>query len=67
MLISWAAAAPCDSGARPMMRVNLKLKNLNTVSLAIGKIRVGNKKPAQKNPPKKTHLKAVFLGFIGFF
>jgi hypothetical protein len=29
--------------------------------------RVGNKKPAQKNPPKKTHLKAGFLGFIGFF
>jgi hypothetical protein len=39
------------------------------------KSRVGNKKPAQKNPPNKTqknppkknHLKAVFLGFIGFF
>jgi hypothetical protein len=34
-------------------------------------IRVGNKKnppnKTPKNPPKKTHLTAFFLGFIGFF
>jgi hypothetical protein len=38
-------------------------------------VRVGNEKPAQKNPPnknqknppKKTTSKRLFLGFIGFF
>jgi hypothetical protein len=53
-----------------MVLLNRISQNLSASSSAYS-VRVGIKKPTQKNPPKKTHLKnplkMFLLGFFKFF